>query len=53
MRPRFSSAIADIIARSTAELNRWAHRVGVTGRALERHPHPGSSPGQALTRRTS
>ena len=30
MRPRFSPAIADIAANSTAGLSRWTHRVGVT-----------------------
>jgi hypothetical protein len=39
MRPRFRPAIADIAAHSTAGLNRWTHRVGVTGRDLDRHPH--------------
>ncbi len=31
MRPRFRSAIADLAAYATADLNRWTHRVGVTG----------------------
>ncbi len=39
MRPRFRLAIAVIATCSTARLNRWTHRVGVTGRARNRHPH--------------
>jgi hypothetical protein len=30
MRPRFRPAIADSAAHSTAGINRWTHRVGVT-----------------------
>ena len=45
MRPRFRPAIAKIAADATAGLNRWTHRVGVTGRDRDRHPH--------LTRQTS
>src|SRR5256885_16537122 len=26
----------------TADLSRWTHRVGVTGRGCERHPHLGT-----------
>ena len=44
MRPRFRSAIANRAAITTADLS-WTHRVGVTDRARDRHPH--------LTRRTS
>jgi hypothetical protein len=36
MRPRFGSAIADLTAHATADLNRWTHRVGVTGRARDK-----------------
>src|SRR6266853_6693096 len=36
MRPRFSPAIADSAACSTAGLSLWTHRVGVTGRACGR-----------------
>ena len=31
MRPRFGSAIADLAADTTADPNRWTHRVGVAG----------------------
>ena len=42
MRPRLRSAIADIAANATADLSRWTHRVGVTGRTRDRHPHLGT-----------
>ena len=42
MRPRFRSAIADLAAYATADLNRWTHRVGVTGGARDRHPYLGT-----------
>jgi len=45
MRPRFSSAIADRAARATADLSRWTHRVGVTGRARDKST-PTSPPGR-------
>src|SRR5436190_21084650 len=42
MRPRLRSAIAGLAAYETADLSRWTHRVGVTGRARTRHPHLGT-----------
>jgi hypothetical protein len=35
MRPRFRSAFADLHASKTADLSRWTHRVGVTGRLCD------------------
>ena len=40
MRPRPSAADADLAAHATAALSRWTHRVGVTGRDCNSHPHP-------------
>ena len=39
MRPRLGSATADLATDATADPSRWTHRVGVTGRARDRHPH--------------
>ena len=39
MRPRLGPAIADLATHATAGPSRWTDRVGVTGRARERHPH--------------
>src|SRR5436190_8886653 len=45
MRPRFRSANADLTAHATADLSRWTHRVGVTGRARDKTPPPGNAIG--------
>ncbi len=52
MRPRLRSAIADLSADTTADLSRWTHRVGVTGRAREAPP-PGTPSDLAGRRRVS
>ena len=40
MRPRLGSAISDRAAYQEADLSRWTHRVGVTGRACDKTPPP-------------
>src|SRR5207248_7388097 len=45
MRPRFRSANADLTAHATADLSRWTHRVGVTGRSRDKTPPPGNAIG--------
>ena len=47
MRPRLSPAIATIAAHSPAGLRRWTHRVGASGRARDKTPHPETPSGLA------